>query len=337
MSRSWFEMKADKGSALVVIYDEIGDFGITAKDFHDELTALGPVSEIELAVNSPGGSVFDGLTIHNMLKRHKARVTGRVDGIAASIASVILMAADKVVMPRNTMMMVHDPSGVVVGTSKDMRELADAMDKIKEGIVSAYAGKTGKEREEVWDIMASETWLTAAEAVEAGFADELEDEVKIAARFDFSSFRNAPESVKPRGPAAQQERRNKETPDMTDKTPPAAEPEAAAKETPEAAADAENKSGSAAAAPAKPEVDAVAVKNAERQRTKDIVAACTLAGCADKATGFIDSDKSLSDVLAELRPKATAGTVSTQHDAGAAKDAAAAWDKRVERLNARAH
>ena len=103
--------------AEIVIYDEIGAFGIPAKAFLDELKALGPVPELTVRINSPGGSVFDGVAIYNALKRHSAAITVWIDGIAASIASMIAMAGDEIVMPENAMLMLHDPSGLVMGTA----------------------------------------------------------------------------------------------------------------------------------------------------------------------------------------------------------------------------
>ena len=113
--KRWYDFRAQAKGAEIVIYDEIGAFGIPAKAFLDELKALGPVAELTVRINSPGGSVFDGVAIYNALKRHDAAITVWIDGIAASIASMIAMAGDEVVMPENAMLMLHDPSGLVHG------------------------------------------------------------------------------------------------------------------------------------------------------------------------------------------------------------------------------
>jgi ATP-dependent Clp protease protease subunit len=168
-------------------YDEIGAFGIGADEFSAALKALGTVSRITVSINSPGGEVFAGLSIYNMLKRHPAHITTRIDGVAASIASVIAMAGDEIIMPENAMMMIHNPAGAALGTSSDIREMADALDKISGSLVSSYASKTGLAREKIEAIMAAETWLTASEAVELGFADKIEKPVKIAAHFDLQA------------------------------------------------------------------------------------------------------------------------------------------------------
>lgn len=195
MNKSWFSIKAKADGAEISIHDEIGAHGLTASDFIKALEPLSEVKAITLRINSPGGSVFDGLAIYNALKRHPATITAVVDGIAASMASVILMAADKVVMPENALLMVHNPSAAAAGTADEMRKTAEALDKARDSLVTAYSLKTQMAPEALADLMAAETWLSAAEAVAAGFADEIERPVKMVANFDLSAFRNAPASL----------------------------------------------------------------------------------------------------------------------------------------------
>jgi HK97 family phage major capsid protein/ATP-dependent Clp endopeptidase proteolytic subunit ClpP len=186
-------------SAEILIYGDIGDDlwfeGTGAKEFADNLKNLGYIENLQIRINSPGGSVFEGLAIYNTLFRHKARKTVTIDGLAASIASVIAMAGDTVIMPKNAIMMIHDPFGLVVGNSEEMRKMADGMDKIKEGLISAYTRKTRLSKEQISDLMSEETWMTADEAVEWGFADETDDPIRIAAHFDLSKFKNVPRNV----------------------------------------------------------------------------------------------------------------------------------------------
>ena len=125
-------------------------------------------------------------------KRRDGRVTVLIDGIAASIASMIAMAGDEVVMPANAMLMLHDPSGMVMGTAADMRSMADALDKMKAGMVGAYRDKSGREDAEIEALMQAETWLTADEAIDLGLADRIEEPVRMAAHFDLSRFQNPP-------------------------------------------------------------------------------------------------------------------------------------------------
>ena len=151
--KRWYDFRAQAKGAEIVIYDEIGAFGIPAKAFLDELKALGPVAELTVRINSPGGSVFDGVAIYNALKRHDAAITVWIDGIAASIASMIAMAGDEVVMPENAMLVLHDPSGLVAGTASDMRAMAEALDRMKAGMVAAYRDKSGRDDAEIEALM----------------------------------------------------------------------------------------------------------------------------------------------------------------------------------------
>lgn len=176
----------------MAIYDEIGAYGVSAKGFLAELGALPDRTPVDLRLNSPGGSVFDAVAIYNALKRHAGTVTVWIDGIAASAASYIAMAGDEIVMPENAFLMIHDPSGLAMGTAGDMRAMAEALDKIAGSLVRGYAAKSGKPDDEIAALMAAETWFDAADAVAAGFADRLAEPVRMAARFDIGRFRNAP-------------------------------------------------------------------------------------------------------------------------------------------------
>lgn len=197
--RKWYQIEAKTGSlAEVWIYEEIGtDFwgeGLTAKRFTQELNAL-EVDHIALHINSPGGSVFDGQAIFNAIERHPATVTSHVEGLAASIASVIALAGDTVEMAKNALFMIHDPFGFAMGTSGEMRKMADVLDKVGETIVGVYARKSGADPEEIAAAMNAETWYTADEALAAGYVDVVGKPVKAAAmsHFDLSAFRHPPE------------------------------------------------------------------------------------------------------------------------------------------------
>lgn len=197
MKKSWYEFKAQiENEVEIIIYDEIGFFGITAKDFIEEFQKIDKTAAINLRINSTGGDVFDGLAIHNILKRHQGKINVTIDGIAASIASVIAMAGDNIAMPENTFMMIHDPIGFVFGDSEDMRELAETLDKIKSGLVSSYVAKSGLDADKVAELMADETWLTAKEAKDLGFSDETIEAVRIAARADLHRFKHPPDALK---------------------------------------------------------------------------------------------------------------------------------------------
>lgn len=190
--KSWFSIQASAGEAEIFIYDEIGFWGVTAKDFSRDLKALKGINQITLRINSPGGSVFDGAAIYNLIKSHDAHVTVKIDGLAASMASVIAMAGDSIEMPENAVMMIHNPWTSASGDAEGLRKSAEILDKVKTTILSAYAQKTGLSEEEISDMMDKETWLTGAEAAALGFADDLSEAVEIAASFDFSKFQNPP-------------------------------------------------------------------------------------------------------------------------------------------------
>jgi len=175
---------------------------VTPKQFKEDLDALGDVDEIRVFINSDGGDIFAGQAIYSMLRRHKAKITVYIDGLAASMASVVAMAGDTVYMPHNAMMMIHNPWTIAIGTADDFRKLADDMDKVRESLIVAYQDKSGLDREKIIEMMDAETWMTAEEAVDLGFADEIEQAKQIAAsirgdrliingqEFDLRRFRN---------------------------------------------------------------------------------------------------------------------------------------------------
>ena len=182
---SWYSMRAmARGSVEILLYDEIGGWGITAKQFAQDLAACGDVSQINLRIHSPGGDVFAGMAIYNTLKAHPARLDVYIDGLAASMASVIAMAGDKVYMPTNAMMMIHKPWGAQGGDAEEMRRYADLLDKVEGTLVQAYVAKTGQSAEEIHALLKAETWMDGSEAVAAGFADQLIDPLVAAAHLN---------------------------------------------------------------------------------------------------------------------------------------------------------
>ena len=159
---SWYAIRARGTGAEVAIYDEIGAYGVSAKGFLAELGALPEGTPVDLRLNSPGGSVFDAVAIHNALKRHAGPVTVWIDGIAASAASYIAMAGDEIVMPENAFLMIHDPAGLVMGTAADMRAMAEALDKVGGSLAAGYAAKSGRSIDEIAALMAPRPgWMRA--------------------------------------------------------------------------------------------------------------------------------------------------------------------------------
>ncbi|MDR3230266.1 MAG: Clp protease ClpP [Synergistaceae bacterium] len=166
----------------VLLYDDIGGWsGKTARDFIKELKDLGDISTITLRINSAGGDVFEAQAIYSYLRTHKARKTVRIDGLAASAASLVAMAGDKVIMPSNALMMIHNPWSLAIGDSDEMRKSAEILDKVRDTLVAVYAAKTGLDYEKVRTMMDDETWMSADEALNFGFCDETDEAIEIAA------------------------------------------------------------------------------------------------------------------------------------------------------------
>lgn len=181
----------------VYIYDEIGYYGISSSDFVRDMQGI-KTSTIELHLNTPGGDVFDGIAIYNAIKDHPATVNVSVDGIAASAGSFIAMAGDKIMMNRNSEMMIHDAQGLAVGNSTDMRSLADLLDKTSDNIASIYADRAGGTVASWRKAMKNETWYSADEAVKAGLADSVAGGTNKAENsWDLSIFNFAGRSSAP--------------------------------------------------------------------------------------------------------------------------------------------
>lgn len=176
-SQTWYHINnsLDAGGspvASISIYGDIGSWGISAASLVDELKAI-DAPEIWLSINSPGGEVFDGLAIHSALRSHRAKVTVQVDSLAASIASVIAMAGDRIIATPHSQFMVHDAQGVACGDPEEMREYADFLDRQSDNIASVYAERAGGTVKQWRARMKATTWYFADEAVDAGLADEV--------------------------------------------------------------------------------------------------------------------------------------------------------------------
>ncbi len=181
----------------VYLYDEISWWGISAEEFVKDLKAI-TTPIINLHINSPGGAVFDGTAIYNALKQHKSKIIVYIDGLAASIASIVAMAGVEIIMGESAFLMIHKPFSIVIGTAEDMRAEADLLDKVSETISKIYQNKSGKDEKEIKDLMAAETWFTAEEALEAGFIDKIYEDKKEeteakATMFDLSVFAHVPD------------------------------------------------------------------------------------------------------------------------------------------------
>ena len=178
--------------AEISIYDEIGDYGTSAKNFIEEVKNIGK-KDITLRINSVGGSVFDGLAIYNTLRSHQGYVNIKIEGLAASISTVIAMAGDNIEMAENGFFMIHNPFGQSAGEAVDMRKTADLLDKIKNEIIEIYQRQTKLPYDVLSEMMDKETWLSSQEAQELGFINDITEPLKVAASYNLSKFTNVNE------------------------------------------------------------------------------------------------------------------------------------------------
>jgi len=208
--RFWDIKAAAQGVGEVYIYGDIVsdkwfESDVTAAGFAEELKGLGEINTLNIYINSYGGSVFQGQAIYSILRRHEAEKHVYIVGMAASIASLVAMAGDTVHAPANAMLMVHNPWGIAIGNAEDMRKEAEALDRIRDTMITAYMRKLdGKtEQAKLVELLDAETWLTAEEAAEYGFVDDVLEEKQIAAsaspewrRRYLARYQKMPDTVK---------------------------------------------------------------------------------------------------------------------------------------------
>ena len=198
--KSWYEMKVDKKdeTAEISIFNEIGGWGLAVADFKRDFDAVKNNKKIKLLLNSAGGSVFDGMAIYNILAAYKSKISVEVVGIAASVASGIALAGHELTMGEGSYFMIHNPTGLCIGTAEDMRKVAEILEKIAGQIANIYTSNSNLDKDDVLQKMSEETWFTAEEALEAGFADNIVDYGEMAAMaydIDKYSYAHVPEAV----------------------------------------------------------------------------------------------------------------------------------------------
>jgi ATP-dependent protease ClpP protease subunit len=335
--RQWFQMKAEEKSAEIVIYDEIGkswwgEDTVSAKQFLDDLAGLGDVDTISLRINSPGGDVFDGVAIHNALKNHKADVTAHVDGIAASAASFIAMAADKIVMPSNTFMLVHGASGFAMGGADDVRALADDLDRIDKSLTATYASRAKTTVAKVKALMKEDRLMDADEAKSLGFADVVTAPVKMSAKF---SLRLLPKEAAARLQAVAGD-------DETDPAEPA--PPQAPTVPPALEATPNPPAEPALEPPAEPTAQLISLKTAKQSGADEhkayvnqVTDLCALARVPERVGDYVRAETPVDQVRKELLAmRADQEPIISQHPlVEPAKGGANAWAKITDKLNAR--
>lgn len=319
-------MDAAAKEATLEIYDEIGPWWagmIDAQLVSSALKNAGPLDRVKVRINSPGGSAFEGVAIHNLLRDHPAHVTTIVDGVAASAASLIFMAGDERRVPSNALVMIHNPSTVARGERGDLLKAATMLDQVKQSAIETYAGRTGLPTDRLAKMMDDETWLTGKEAVELKFATAAEADVSMVADPVESTryrdwYRNIPRSFS--GLIALSAK-SKEPPVSQPSTKPNPAPEAPAAgapaptnaapaadpKPPAAPAGAQPAAAAPPAAPVAPAADPVQLAiAAERKRVADIHAACKLAGCTELAQKYVDDGTTIGDVQTALFSKVCA-------------------------------
>ena len=206
--RNWYALtpKPSVSETEISIFDEIGMYGVSAKQFITDLKSIPATDRIVLKIHSPGGEVFDGNAIFNALQR-RGNVEVQIEGLAASMATVISLAGVPVKMAANGFYMIHNPWGVAMGDAAELRDQAQLLDKIRSNMVGAYAAKSGQSAEQIQEWMDSETWFTAEEALSAGFVDEITDTLSLAASSNkfarMAKFKNAPANLTAQPPRMQ--------------------------------------------------------------------------------------------------------------------------------------
>jgi ATP-dependent protease ClpP protease subunit len=182
--KSWFAIKSAADAYEIRIYDEIGADGIGADLFERAMSAIAANDKLTLRINSPGGDAFDAVAIYNSLIRHPGKVTAIIDGIAASAASLVAMAADEIRAPENAFICIQEPAALTIGTEKDHRATVAELNKLTQTFAGIYAKRSRQSDAVVRKVMADGELMTAPEAKAKHFLDVVEAPVKIAAMFD---------------------------------------------------------------------------------------------------------------------------------------------------------
>ena len=199
-SSKWYKIKAKEDSAEISIFGDIGAswFGdsVTAADFKKDFDAVKDKASIHILINSPGGDVFDGIAIYNIIATEREKVSVEVMALAASAASIIALAGSSLTIDTAGFFMIHNPWSWAMGGADDMRETADLLDKIGGELVNIYEAHSDLSADEIQEYMDADTWFTADEAVEAGFADEQIEHEAVAASVSVDSryaYKHVPE------------------------------------------------------------------------------------------------------------------------------------------------
>jgi ATP-dependent Clp endopeptidase proteolytic subunit ClpP len=352
----------ENSAAEIVIYDAIGksfwdDDAVSAKQFIDALAEMGETKNITLRVNSPGGDVFDGVAIYNAIKNHKAKVTAHIDGIAASAASYIVMAADKIVMPSNAFMLIHQASGFSMGNAEDMLAIAADLQRLDKSITSTYAARTGQKPAKVAALMKEDRLMDAEEAKSLGYADEITAPVKMAATYKATTAKRLmPEAAaarliaetgdgqgdpplsdpEPQKPVDQPEVSSASPTPEPQPAPPA--PPAPPQEHPAPGSPQEVPPATRPSPPDAPPTPGTPRNEAEDLRTyiASVTDLCTLASAPERVGAYLKANTPVDQVRKELLEAKASGAVLSQHPLAVhGGPQPSAWGKITDKINAR--
>ncbi|UZZ64509.1 head maturation protease [Curvibacter phage PCA1] len=289
-ARKWFEMKAaaDAKPAVITVFDDIGGWGVTARDFITQFNAL-EGTEIDLLINSTGGSVFDALAMFNAMKMSGKTINVKVMGIAASAASYLAMVGATISMPSNTFMMVHNPMTGVYGNAEELSEMADVLRKIGASLQSTYVARTGKTEEEVAALLSKDSYLTADECLAFGLCDSVTEAVAVSASFEIEHL---PDAVQVMFMSA------KKT--LETAPAPAPAPVNALADQIVAALKEKNLDKFAVAIVADPSMSDMAVVTARISEICEIEAVCRIAGKGDQLEALVNGGKTLIEARAHI-------------------------------------
>lgn len=294
--KNWYTITAAaKGPTVVEVLGPIGNTwdgeGVTARQFIEDFRAI-KGDEVTLLVNSPGGSLFDGISIYTALASSGKQITAKVMGVAASAASLLVMAANKIIMPKNTHMMVHKAGWVAAGNADDFRAQAAVLDGLDASIIATYAARVGKSEDDIKALLdTGDVWMSADEAKAAGFADEVQPLVSITNLYDPSAL---PEAVR------------------ASLAPPV--PSAPLPEQVEAICAAAGLQAHAAVFALDDKLTTIEAAQAAVDQAREVVALCRVAKAEDKAAGFITGRKSTAEVRAALLAARAAEDEQHHHD-----------------------
>lgn len=311
MKKRWFTVQAlaETRAVQVAIRGLIGEWGLTDRDFIQSIDALGEFDEIAVTINSRGGEVDHALSIFNYLRNHPAKVTVRVDGVAMSAASIVMLAGDEIELPANAVVMIHSPWAYAAGTADDLRSTADGLDTFEAALIETYMARTGKAAEDIKAMLDAETYMTAAEAVEAGFADRvlsLQNVSHAQAALAYAEALNIPAEVLARALSQACGTSPEAASGSNEPEPPSPEPEPGNPTETMAAAVAREASARGLSAYAGCFALDAGLSDMEQVRSamddaREILALCELVGRAESAEQMIRSRTTLAVARAELQ------------------------------------